>query len=305
MNLLISALRNRFDLDVWLLESDYKELMMKVRLISILMGAFVLTGLFAGGKQDTGSQQNTAVSAAPYTIEVGGSTSVTPLMEQFAAEYEKVKSHIKVNINGTGSGDGIKNADVIYQIGMSSRELTPAEQGRGLKEVIVAIDGIAVIINNNNPVSNLTVDEIRNIYTGAITDWSQVSNGAKKGKIAVVSREEGSGTRGAFEELVGFQGKLLAGANESTSTGAIKAGIAQNPDAIGYISLGSVDNTIKAVSVGTVAATNDNVKNGSYKIARPFIILYGNSLHAESDAFIKWIGGSEGQAITKKSYVLP
>ncbi|MDR0442220.1 MAG: phosphate ABC transporter substrate-binding protein [Treponema sp.] len=278
---------------------------MKIKIIAVLMGVLVLTGAFAGGNKDTGSSASAAPSTAPYTIEVGGSTSVTPLMEQLAAEYQKAKPHIKVNINGTGSGDGIKNAGSLYQIGMSSRELTPAEQGTGLKEIIIAIDGIAVIVNKDNPAGDLTIEQIRNIYTGTITDWSQVSGGAKRGKIAVISREEGSGTRGAFEELVGFQGKLLAGANEFTSTGAIKAAIAQNADAIGYISLGSVDETIKAIAVGGVAATGGNVANMSYKIARPFIVLTGSSPHPESSAFIAWILGTAGADIVKKSYVLP
>jgi phosphate transport system substrate-binding protein len=224
-------------------------------------------------------------------------------MELFAEEYQKAKPHIKININGTGSGDGIKNAGVLYQVGMSSRELTPAEQGQGLKETVVAIDGIAAIVNSANPVADLSIEQIRNIYTGAITDWSQVSGGAKRGRIAVISREEGSGTRGAFEELVGFQGKLLAGANEFTSTGAIKASVASNADAIGYISLGSLDNTIKAVSVGGVAAASANVVNGTYKIARPFILLTGSNLHSESKAFVDWTLGSQGQAIVKRSWI--
>jgi len=256
------------------------------------MTLLALTGAFAQGNSRT---------AAAYTIEVGGSTSVTPLMELLAAEYSKAKPNIKVNINGTGSGDGINNAGVIYQIGMSSRELTPAEQGKGLKETIIAIDGIAVIINKNNAVNNLTVEQIRNIYTGAVTNWRQV--GGKNAPIAVVSREEGSGTRGAFEELAGFQGKLLAKANQLTSTGAILANVAQNPDAIGYISLGSVNDTIKAVSVGGAAATSANVVNGSYKIARPFIVLTGKNVHAESTAFIQWILGADGQKVVSKSWI--
>lgn len=265
---------------------------MKIKIITMLMAAVVLTGVFAGGGKEKSSS---------YTIEVGGSTSVTPLMEMFAEEYQKIKPNVKVNINGTGSGDGINNAGVLYQIGMSSRELTPAEIGKGLKEEIVAIDGIAVIINNSNPVSNLTVEQVRDIYTGAVTDWSQV--GGNRGVIAVISREEGSGTRGAFEELVGFQGKLRSGANESTSTGAIKAGIAQNPSAIGYISLGSLDDTIKAISIGGVAASTANVVNGSYKIARPFIVLTGKNVHAESSAFVAWMLGSAGQNIVRKSWI--
>ena len=274
---------------------------MKIKVIAILMGVLALTNVFAIGNSDSASSGSSA--PAPYTIEVGGSTSVTPLMELFAEEYQKLKPNIKVNINGTGSGDGINNAGVLYQIGMSSRELTPAEQGRGLKDTTIAIDGIAVIVNKDNPVNNLTLLQIRDIYTGAVTDWSQVSNGALRGRIAVVSREEGSGTRGAFEELVGFQGRLLAGANESTSTGAIKAGIAQNPNAIGYISLGSVDDTIKAISVGGVAASTANVVNGSYKIARPFIVLTGSNVHAETAAFIQWMLSAEGQAVVRRSWI--
>jgi phosphate transport system substrate-binding protein len=273
---------------------------MKIKVIAVLMGTLlVLTSAFAGGNKETVSLQG----PAPYTIEVGGSTSVTPLMELLADEYQKQNSHIKVNINGTGSGDGINNAGVLYQIGMSSRELTPAEQGKGLKDTTIAIDGIAVIMNNNSPINNLTVEQIRDIYTGAVTDWSQISGGTKSGRIAVISREEGSGTRGAFEELVGFQGKLVAGANESTSTGAIKASIAQNTEAIGYISLGSVDDTIKAISVGGVPATSANVTNGTYRIARPFIVLTGSNVHAESRAFIDWMLSAEGQAIVRRSWI--
>jgi len=272
---------------------------MKIKVIAVLMAAFVLTGAFAGGGKDNSSAASQA--SASYTIEVGGSTSVTPLMELFAAEYVKNKPNIKVNINGTGSGDGITNAGVTYQIGMSSRDLTPAEQGRGLKAEIIAIDGIAVIVNSNNTVSNLTVDQIRSIYTGEITNWSQV--GGSNAPIAVVSREAGSGTRGAFEEIIGFAGRLVAGANESTSTGAIKAGIAQNPNAIGYISLGSLDNTVKALSVGGVAATAANVVNGSYRVARPFIVLTGNNAHAETAAFIQWMLSAAGQAIVRSSWI--
>ncbi|WP_461247037.1 phosphate ABC transporter substrate-binding protein [Treponema sp. R6D11] len=265
---------------------------MKTKVIAVLMTLLALTSVFAQGNSRT---------ASAYTIEVGGSTSVTPLMELLATEYSKSKPNIKVNINGTGSGDGINNTGVLYQIGMSSRELTPAEQGKGLKETIIAIDGIAVIVNKKNAVANLTIEQIRNIYTGAVTNWRQV--GGKNAPIAVVSREEGSGTRGAFEELAGFQGKLLAKANQLTSTGAILANVAQNPDAIGYISLGSLNDSIKAVSVSGVAATSVNVVNGTYKIARPFIVLTGKNVHAESTAFIQWILGADGQKVVSKSWI--
>ncbi|MCL2801991.1 MAG: phosphate ABC transporter substrate-binding protein [Treponema sp.] len=259
---------------------------MKMKLIAVLMAAAVLTGAFA---------------QAPYTIEVGGSTSVTPLMEMFAAEYANTRPNVRVNINGTGSGDGITNAGSVYQIGMSSRELTPAEQGRGLRVEIVAIDGIAVIVNRQNSVSNLTVEQIRGIYTGEITNWNRV--GGRNARIAVVSREEGSGTRGAFEEIAGFQGRLVANSNQLTSTGAILANIAQNRDAIGYISLGSINDTIKAVSVGGVAPTAENVVNGTYRIARPFIVLTGNNIHAETRSFVQWMLSAAGQAVVRRSWI--
>jgi phosphate transport system substrate-binding protein len=259
------------------------------KVIFLILAGLVAFSVFAQG--------------TPYTIEVGGSTSVTPLMELFADAYAKTKPNIKVNINPTGSGDGINNAGVLYQIGMTSRELTPAEKGKGLKEEVIAIDGIAVIVHKNNPVKSLTIEQIRDIFSGAITDWSQVTGGAKRGRIAVVSREAGSGTRGAFEEIIGLK-TLVAGATESTSTGAIKAGIAQNQDAIGYISLGSLDNTIKAVDVGGVAANNRNVVRGTYKIARPFILLYKDAnLHAESRAFINWMKSKAAQPIIATSWI--
>jgi phosphate transport system substrate-binding protein len=267
---------------------------MKMKIIVLLMTILVLAGACTRGSGQ-------ARTGEAYTIEVGGSTSVTPLMEMFAAEYAKVRPNVKININGTGSGDGISNAGLTYQIGMSSRELTPVELGRGLNVQVVAIDGIAVIVNNNNPVSNLSMEQIRDIYTGAITNWNQV--GGNNAPVAVISREAGSGTRGAFEEIVGFPGRLLAGANESTSTGAIKAGIAQNPNAIGYISLGSVDDTIKAISVGGVSPETSNVTNGTYRVARPFIVLTGNNLHGESKAFADWMFSPEGQAVVSRSWI--
>jgi phosphate transport system substrate-binding protein len=268
---------------------------------ALLLGIAALAPVFGSGKTEGAAQG----SAAPYTIEIAGSTSVTPLMELLAADYAAVRSNVKININGTGSSDGIKAAaGGTSELGMSSRELSPTEKGQGLTELIIAIDGIAVIVNANNPVTNLTLAQIRDIYTGGITDWSQVSGGAKSGRIAVVSREPGSGTRGAIEEIVGFQDKLLAGATEFDGTGAVKAAIAGNTDAIGYISLGSADNTVKVLGVEGVTASTANVVNGSYKIARPFIVLFKkNSVNPETQSFLDWIMTDAGQNIVKKSWI--
>ena len=247
-------------------------------------------------------------AAQSHIISVGGSTSVTPLMELFQAEYEKA-NNVKITISGTGSGDGIKGAgEGTYEIGMSSRELTPAEIGTGLVPLVVAIDGIAVILNTGNPISGLSMDQIKGIYTGTVTRWEQLgaeANG-KRGGIAVVSREPGSGTRGAFQELVKFSDSEIVGnAIVFDGTGAIKSAVASNADAIGYISLGSVDGSIKALSVDGIAASNDNVKNGSYKIARPFILItkQGAALNPATRAFLDWTLGDEGQTIVTRSWI--
>jgi phosphate transport system substrate-binding protein len=190
---------------------------------------------------------------------------------------------------------------------MSSRELTPAEIGGGLEAHIVAIDGIAVIVNTKNPVSGLSMEQIKQIYTGAITQWQQLGAAAngKTGRIADVSREPGSGTRSAFQELVKFSdGELVSNAIIFDGTGAIKSAIAGNIDAIGYISLGSVDNKAKALGVDGVAATNANVKAGSYKIARPFILITkkGVTLNPATRAFLNWTMDG-GQTIVQKSWI--
>jgi phosphate transport system substrate-binding protein len=281
---------------------------MKKFSIVVMLTVASLVSLFAGGSKDqSGAGASGAFQAsapAPYTVTVAGSTSVSPLMELLTAEYAKVRANVKFNISATGSGDGIKAVPAeTAEVGMSSRELTPAEIGTGIDEHLIAIDGIAVIVNAGNAISSLTIDQIRDIYTGVVTDWSQV--GGRAGRIAVVSREPGSGTRGAFEEIVRFQDKLVMGAIEFDGTGAVKAEISRNADAIGYISLGSLDNSIKPLNVDGVAATTANVVNGSYKIARPFLLLTrkGRTLNGETLAFLDWILTDAGQAIVKTSWI--
>ncbi|QQO07883.1 phosphate ABC transporter substrate-binding protein [Breznakiella homolactica] len=267
-------------------------------LTGILLGTVLTASLFAEGNKETGQG-----TAQPYTIEVSGSTSVTPLMELFAEEYAKSHSSITVNINGTGSSDGITAANQgTSELGMSSRTLKPEEKGYGLTELIIALDGIAVIVNPSNPVANLSIEQIRDIYAGNITDWSQA--GGRAGKIAVVSREPGSGTRGAFEEIIAFKDSLVLGATEFDGTGAIKAEVSRNPNAIGYISLGSADNSIKTVPVENIAASTANVINGTYKISRPFIILYREAKTSSSaKQFMDWMMSPQGQAIAGTSWI--
>jgi phosphate transport system substrate-binding protein len=273
--------------------------------LAFFLGIALLTPLFAGGGGESSGGGSAPAGAAPYTVTVAGSTSVSPLMELLVAGYAKQRGNVKFNISATGSGDGIKAVPAeTAEIGMSSRELSAAEKGSGIDEHLIAIDGIAVIINSGNPVSDLSLDQIRDIYTGAISDWSALNGGASR-RIAVVSREPGSGTRGAFEEIVKFQDKLVNGAIEFDGTGAVKAEISRNVDAIGYISLGSVDGSVKTLRVDGVEATTANVVNGSYKIARPFLLLTksGKTLNQETKSFLDWILSPPGQEIVKTSWI--
>ena len=277
------------------------------KMIGIFTVLVLLSGLaFAGG----GGQQGAAQSGpASQAISVGGSTSVTPLMEMFQAEYAGVQPNVTITISGTGSGDGITgSASGMYDIGMSSRELRPAEIGTGLEPIVIAIDGIAVIMNNSSPITNLSMDQIRDIYTGTITRWEQLGAAAngKTGGIALISREPGSGTRGAFQEILDFtDAHLVANAVILDGTGAIRSTVAGNPDAIGYISSGSINDSVKGLNIDGAAPTEANIRNGSYRIARPFILIVRRGVPPTpaAQAFLDWTMGSQGQAIVARNWV--
>ena len=275
------------------------------QLLGVLL-AFILGSnfVFAGGSKDAGIE-----SVVQTKISVGGSTSVTPLMELFQAEYAKLQPNVSITVSGTGSGDGITGtASGIYDIGMSSRELRPAEIGTGLEPLVIAVDGIAIIVNKNNPILNLTIEQIRGIYTGAITRWEQLGEEAngKSGGISVISREGGSGTRDAFQELIGFSdANLISNVVILDGTGAIRSAVAGNPDTIGYISSGSVDESIMALKIEGVSPSVENIKNGVYKIARPFILITRKAVAPVpgAKAFLDWIMSAQGQAIVGRSWV--
>jgi phosphate transport system substrate-binding protein len=226
------------------------------------------------------------------------------LTEELAQAFKDKNPDAAIDIQGGGSGVGIKSAiDGVVDIGMSSRELK--EEEKSLKEFKLAVDGIAVIVNPANRVNNLTIEEIRRIYAGEISDWSEV--GGKDGKITVVTREEGSGTRGAFIELTGLEAeeggkkvdKTIASAITQGSTGAVMTTVAGDPNAIGYASYGSAkDKTdIKSISVDGQACTEENLNSGSYKISRPFLMLTKEEPIGLSKDFLDFVLGSEGQEI--------
>lgn len=210
------------------------------------------------------------------------------VMAVLQESFKELNPDVTVNYSGTGSGAGIEAVLAgTVDIGLSSRALKDEEKEKGAVENIVALDGVAVVVNPANGVEDLTVEQIAQIFKGEIKNWSEL--GGEDLEIAVYGREDGSGTRGAFEEIVGVEGEC-AYTNEYSSTGDIIGGVAGNANAIGYASLSAVDETVKAVKVGGVAPSEDTVKDGSYTIQRPFVMVTkeGAALSEQAQAFLDY-----------------
>jgi phosphate transport system substrate-binding protein len=244
---------------------------------------------------------NPTVTPVPLagTIKSVGSTSVQPYATDLSDNFTTKYPNAIVQVSGGGSGAGIKAAqDGTAQIGMSSRELTQAEKDSGLKETVIAYDGIAIIVNNANAaVTNLSTTQIRDIFAGNITNWKNV--GGNDAAITLVTREAGSGTRTAFQELVMLNKvNITNSAIVQSSTGAITQTVAGDRNAIGYISFGSLDSAVKALQVNGVAPSISTIKDKTYKIQRPFLyVTKGEPTDAVAKAFIAYTLSPEGQAI--------
>ena len=232
------------------------------------------------------------------TISISGSTSVGPLMEKIASEYEDKNENISIEINQVGSSAGIKNViNGVSEIGMASRELKEEEEAQ-VTGTVIAYDGMALIVHKDNPVKDITLEEIKGIYTGEITNWKELDGGLDW-PIVVISREEGSGTRSAFEEIVGYKSEeLIESASITDGSGNIKTTVSGNKNAIGFVSFEYLDETIKALEVNGVKAEADLVKNGKYKLSRSFILATNPSnLTENSEKLIEYILSEEGQKI--------
>ena len=299
---------------------------MKNRLnkIAAILGAAVLAmGTLAGcgdtakdtGSQASGqSQDNNAGSSSAEsstanndkaelsgTITLSGSTSMEKLANALCESFMEKYPNVTATAEFTGSGAGIEAVIAgTVDIGNSSRNLKDEEKANGAVENIVAIDGIAVVVDPANTVTGLTKDQLISIYKGEVTNWSEV--GGADAPIVVVGREAGSGTRGAFEEILKVE-DACAYANELDSTGAVMAKVATTPGAIGYVSLDVVDDSVIALALDGVEATAENIKAGNYFLSRPFVMATKGEISEQNELVQAWFDfvlGDEGQAVASE-----
>ena len=238
---------------------------------------------------------------ADRSVTLTGSTSVTPFAEHLAELYQKQHQGLVINVQGLGSSAGIRAAiDGVAEIGMSSRTLKP-EESEALDQIVIARDALALIVHPTNPVGNLSGEQIRAIFSGTIRSWGEV--GGPPRPIVLVSREAGSGTFGAFEELVMKGIPIVSSALRQGSNGAIRQIVAEDPYAIGYISLGIVDQTVKALSIDGVQAATSNVESGQYTLVRPFLFVWrkGHPLGQLASSFVEYVMSPAGQEELAKS----
>lgn len=290
---------------------------MKIEKFMTLTGAAMMAaGLLAGCSSSSTGTTATATTAAAATagtttagttsaglsgsISMSGSTSMEKVANALCESFMKKYPDVTVTVEFTGSSAGVESVlSGKCDIGNSSRNLKEEEKANGAAENIMAIDGIAVAVDPNNKVTGLTKDQLTGIYTGSIKNWSEV--GGENMPIVVVGREAGSGTRGAFEEILKVEDACTY-ANELDSTGAVMAKVASTPGAIGYISLDAVDDSVIALALDGEEPTAENIKAGTYFLNRPFVMATNGEVSEQSDlvqAWFAYVFSAEGQEVVK------
>ena len=254
---------------------------------------------------DTNTEDNTTEETTELTgtVNTNGSTSMEDVMGTLIEAFKEVQPGITVNYTGSGSGAGVTGAqDGTCDIGLASRDLHDDETG--VSQITVAKDGIAIIVNPENPVSDLTIEQIAALATGATANWSEV--GGNDAEVVFMGREAGSGTRDGFESITGTEDACQY-QNEYTSTGEVIAAVASNPNAIGYASLSSVDETVKAITVDGVAPTEETVLDGTYAIQRNFNFIVSDSgeLSDAANAFVQWATSAEASDLIAGAGAVP
>ena len=267
--------------------------------LTAVMALSLLTA--CGSKNDNSADTNTDGSSTETTlsgtVSTDGSTSMEKVINSLGESFMAMNKDVKFTYNPTGSGSGIQAvSEGRCDIGLSSRALKDDEKASGLVETVVALDGIAIVVNPENPVSDLDIDTIAKIYTGEITNWKDV--GGNDAEIVLIGREAGSGTRDGFESITGTKDACQY-RQELTSTGDVINTVSQNPDAIGYASLSAVGDCVKALTVSGVEATEATVKDGSYVVQRPFVLVTkeGTKLSPAAQAFFDYALSADAASI--------
>ena len=247
------------------------------------------------------SADNGGVAAVSGTVSTDGSTSMEKVIGALSESYMAANKDVTVNYNPTGSGAGITAVqEGTCDIGLSSRALKDEEKAAGLQETVLAYDGIAIIVHPDNPVSDLTLEQIAQLYTGEITNWKDV--GGNDAQVVLIGREAASGTRDGFESITGTKDKCQY-RQELTSTGDVITTVSQNPDAIGYASLASIKDSVKALNVDGVTPSEAGVKDGSYKVQRPFVLVTveGKALSSAAQSFFDYATSADAADIIAKA----
>ena len=284
------------------------------KFISILLVASLALSLVACGSTETKETQAAQGEAAPAqteavklsgTVSTDGSTSMEKVIGGLGEMFMELNNGVTFTYNPTGSGSGIKAVqEGRCDIGLASRNLKAEEAESGLTETVLAYDGIAVIVNPENSVSDLDVETIAKIYTGEITNWSEV--GGADAEIVLIGREAGSGTRDGFESITDTEDACQY-RQELTSTGDVITAVSQNPGAIGYASVASVKDTVKSLTVAGVAPSNETILDGTYVIQRPFVLVTkaGTELSAAVQAFYNYALSADAHELITAAGVVP
>lgn len=270
--------------------------------LALIMGIGLVVTVAGGCSLRSGRAPRGTQDSVHKSITLAGSTSVQPYAELLADEFTRSHPDFIVNVQGGGSSAGARAALTgVAQIGMLSRQLKDEE--KSLQPIVIARDAIAVVVHPSNPVDDLTRGQVRAIFAGEVTNWSQV--GGPDREIHVVSREEGSGTRGSFDEIIMESTEVTPGAIVQDSNGAVRETVAGDPAAIGYLSLGLVDKRVKGVCVSGVAPSISNVENGTYRIVRPFIFATQGRPGPHVQEFIGFALSPTGQGLLASEGLVP
>ena len=275
--------------------------------LSAVMALALLAG--CGNQTDNNSSSNdnggdagdTPAASVSGTVSTDGSTSMEKVIGALSESYMAANKDVTVNYNPTGSGAGITAVqEGTCDIGLSSRALKDEEKAAGLKETVLAYDGIAIIVHPDNPVSDLSIEQIAKLYTGEITNWKDV--GGSDAEVVLIGREAASGTRDGFESITGTKDKCQY-RQELTSTGDVITAVSQNPDAIGYASLAAIKDSVKALSVDGVTPSETTVKDGNYQVQRPFVLVTveGKALSAAAQSFFDYATSADAADIIAKA----